>query len=164
MIKKYKNILNKDEKFFFKKEVLDNPHFPFYLNKKCLEGVKTDYFLFFTHKILMRPEDVKEGSTRRNSHLYDYCTNLFDAISKRFKFEYKQLLRICINLTFNSGIKECAIHLDHQYFHKQLLIFLHTDDKNSFTLFYDKDSKKIIKKVKPENNTGVMSHSHPHNF
>ena len=161
MIKKYKNILSEGEKKFLKKQVLNNFHFPFYLGKSCIVG-KNDYFPFLSHKILLSPEDVKKGDNRKNSPLHHYCTNLFNTLSKRFKFEYKQLLRICINFTFNNGVKACGIHLDHPYFHKQLLIYLHADDKNSFTLFYDKDEKKVIKKIRPEPNTGVISHSHPH--
>jgi hypothetical protein len=132
-----------------------------FLNKSCLSE-KKDYFSFFSHKILMRPEEVKKGHTRENSPLHHYCVNLFNTISKRFKFEYKQLLRIAINFTFNNGMKECPIHIDHPYFHKQLLIYLHADDKNSSTLFYDKDEKKVIRKIRPEPNTGVISHTHPH--
>ena len=161
MIKKYKNILSEGEKKFLKKQVLNNFHFPFYLGKSCIVG-KNDYFPFLSHKILLSPEDVKKGDNRKNSPLHDYCTNLFNTISKRCKFKYKHLLRIAINFTFNNGVKACDIHLDHLYFHKQLLIYLHADDKNSFTLFYDKDEKKVIKKIRPEPNTGVISHSHPH--
>ena len=161
MIKKYKNILSEGEKKFFKQQVLDNLHFPFYLGKSVIIGGK-DYFPYLSHKILMRPEEVKKGDNRKNSPLHYYCTNLFNTLSKRFKFEYKQLLRIAINFTFNNGVKASDIHIDHPYFHKQLLIYLHADDKNSFTLFYDKDEKKVVKKIRPEPNTGVISHSHPH--
>jgi len=160
-IKQFKNILNKDEQKYFKTQVLDNLYFPYYLSKRI--SVDTDSFPYFNHKILMRPEEVKEGTDRRNSPHYNYVANLFNIISKRFKFKYKNLLRISINLTFNSGVKECAIHKDHDYPHKQLLIFLHVDDKNSFTIFYDKDCKKIIKRIKPENNTGIMADNQPHN-
>jgi len=161
MIKKYKNILSGDEKNFLKKQVLNNLHFPFYLNKSSMVD-KKDYFPFLSHNILTRPEEGKKGDSRKNSPLHNYCTNLFNSISKRCKFEYKQLLRIAINFTFNNGVKASDIHLDHPYFHKQLLIYLHADDKNSFTLFYDKDGKKVIKKIRPEPNTGVISHTHPH--
>ena len=88
-IKQFKNILNKDEQNYFKKEVVDNLHFPFYLNKRIRENDITDSFPYFTHKILMTPEEVKAGSERRNSGGYDYCAHLFDAISKRLKFKYK---------------------------------------------------------------------------
>ena len=159
MIKEYKNILNKKEKDFFKKEVLDNVYFPFYLNFK---SVKEDYFPFFTHKILMRPEDVEEGETRINSTYYNYFVKLFKNLSKRCKFKYKDILRICINFTFNSGEEKCPLHLDHPYSHKQLLIYIHNDDLNSFTFIYDKKEKKLIKKIKPTVNKGVVWNALPH--
>ena len=162
MIKEYENILNKKEKDFFKKEIISNVNFPFYLNFKSVEGIKDNYFPFFTHKVLQRPEDVKEGETRINSTYYDYLFNLFNDLSKRCKFKYKDLLRICINFTFNSGEEKCPLHVDHLYPHKQLLIYIHNDDLNSFTFIYDKKEKKLIKKIKPTANKMVIWNSLPH--
>ena len=165
MIKEYENILNKKEKDFFKKEIISNINFPFYLNfksVKSVEGSKDNYFPFFTHKILQRPEDVKTGESRINSTYYNSFVTLFNDLSKRCKFKYKELLRICINFTFNSGEEKCPLHVDHPYPHKQLLIYIHNEDLNSFTFIYDKKEKKLIKKIKPTVNKGVIWNSLPH--
>tara|TARA_R100001082_G_scaffold103496_1_gene74230 strand:- start:4268 stop:4810 length:543 start_codon:yes stop_codon:yes gene_type:complete len=161
VVKEFNNILNKKEKSFLKGELISSVNFPFYLNHTSVDHLK-DYFPFFSHKILHRPEDLLGERKRINSPYYDYFTNLFKNISKRCKFKYKKLLRICVNFTFNSGEEKCPIHVDHVYPHKQLLIYIHNDDLNSFTFIYNKDGKKLIKKIKPSVNKGVLWNGSPH--
>ena len=161
MIKEYNNIFNDKQKNYLKQEIISSNNFPFFLNSKSVNSVE-DYFPFFSHKILNRPEDVEEEKNRINSNYYDYFFKLFKDLSKRHNFKYSKLLRVSINFTFNSGEKKCPIHSDHEYPHKQLLIYIHNDDLNSFTFIYDKEGKKLLKKIVPTANKGVLWNGSPH--
>ena len=163
MIKEYNNIFNEEQKDYLKQELILNSSFPFYFNQRSItKGKNRDYFPLFTHKILNRPEDVEEEKNRINSNYYDYFADLFEDLSKRHKFKYKELLRICLNFTFNNGEEKCPIHVDHFYPHKQLLIYIHNDDLESFTFIYDKKGKKLLKKIVPTANKGVLWNGSPH--
>ena len=151
MFKEYKNIINKKEKDFLKSTIIDSNTFPFYLRTTEIVNAPNNYFPFLSHVVLHKPEDQK--TNRINSSLYNYCTELFQRISKRYKFKYKEIYRIALNLTFKNGKKESLIHRDHPYPHKQLLIYLHTDDLKSCTCIFNKDK---IKKIIPTPNKGVM--------
>jgi hypothetical protein len=61
---------------------------------------------------------------------------------------------MCINLTFNNGTKKCPIHQDHEYPHKQLIIYLNDADIDSKTIILDKKNK-VLKKITPEKYKGV---------
>ena len=151
MFKEYNNILNKTEKNYLKSTIIDSNNFPFYLNETEIGKIKNNYFTFLSHIILHRSEDQKEN--RINSSLYEYTINLFKKISKKYKFKYKEIYRIALNLTFNNGKKKSITHTDHLYPHKQLLIYLHNDDLNSCTCILIKNK---IKKIIPTPNKGVI--------
>ena len=60
---------------------------------------------------------------------------------------YKKILRCALNLTFPQKVKKSEPHLDHNYEHKTLLIYLNDNDGD--TVILDKKNK-IWKKVKPK--------------
>jgi hypothetical protein len=145
MFKEYLNVIDQNTKDFFKKNVIENLNFPFYFNTSELQPVKTS-FCFFSHTILNRPETKSPNPI--NSDLYPYAVALFKKLSKKCKFKYKKIFRICLNLTFNNGHKQSATHLDHKFKYKQLILYLHVDDLKSYTYIYNKKKTELIK-VKP---------------
>ena len=145
MFKEYSNVIDQNTKDFFKKNVTENLHFPFYFNTSEFTEVKTNFY-FFSHTILHRPENKFPNPI--NSDLYPYVVALFKKLSKKCKFKYKKIFRICLNLTFNNSHKRSATHLDHKFKHKQLILYLHADDLKSYTYIYNKKRTELIK-VKP---------------
>ena len=163
MIKEYPNILNKKEKDFLKKAIVNSSSFSFYLNTSDVDSnfkfnnPKLNYFPFFTHTVLLRPEqsDNANKESRIHSNTYNFFTDLFSKLSKRCKFKYEEIFRININLTFNNGKEKSHVHVDHYFPHKQLILYLHSDDLNACTCIVNKKNKKI-KKIKPSPNKAVV--------
>ena len=54
-----------------------------------------------------------------------------------------KIYRAAINLTVNNSVKKCPIHYDHNYEHKQILIYLNDSDKNAKTVILNKKNKKL---------------------
>ena len=73
----------------------------------------------------------------------------------KIKLKIKKLFRVSINLSFNIGVKKSIVHQDHDFDHKQLIIYLNDCDKNSKTVILNKKNK-IIKEITPEKYKGVV--------
>ena len=74
------------------------------------------------------------------------------------------MLRCNINLCFKTRNKTCLPQYDHNYPHKQLIIYLNDQiDKTSNTILLD-ENKKILHKITPKQYKGVCFDSCPHYF
>jgi hypothetical protein len=156
MYKEYLNAIDKKTQNYLKKNIIDNINLQFYLNKTELMDKKSNFY-FFTHIILHRPEN--NLSNPINSELYPFAKDLLQKLSKKFKFNFNKIFRICLNLTFNNGKQKSNIHLDHSFEHKNLIIYLHCDDLKSYTCI--KKDNKIIK-IKPLPNKIAIWNKLPH--
>tara|TARA_Y100000114_G_scaffold157041_1_gene186709 strand:+ start:3105 stop:3623 length:519 start_codon:yes stop_codon:yes gene_type:complete len=68
--------------------------------------------------------------------------------AKEQKFKIKEIFRCAINITFNNGkIDRVPAHVDHDYKHKQLLLYL--NNSSGETVILDKKSRPF-KIVRPE--------------
>jgi len=134
MIKVYQDILEKEQKDYLNNNILNN-NIPYYINKK---QTLDDNRLNFTH--LLQNRDTREIT----SDIYYDVIKIINSLCKKTNTKIKHSLRACINLTFPYNPSEGAIHLDHNFAHKQFIIYL-TD--GGATHFFDKN-KKLIKKIK----------------
>lgn len=131
--------------------------FPFYHKTKILHDSK-DYNGFFEHIIL------KTGEDKWNSDNHIFFEGIFDDFAKKHKIKYDKFFRASVNLTYNNGIHDrCPVHVDHEFPHKQLLVYLNDpQDKNSKTIILNKKQDKILKEIAPKQFRGVMFESSPH--
>lgn len=152
---------NKDKEFI--EEAILTSFFPFYWNaNQCYNKDKTpDDIGFLCHTVVKRPELRSKDEPFFNSSLGEHFVNILDSFSKKNKIKYKEILRIAVNFTFNVGTTKSLIHNDHDFFHKQLLVYL-TDNENASTFLLSKDKKKVIKKVNPKKYRGFMFEDCPH--
>ena len=144
MFKEYLKAVDQETINFLKHNTVENLNFPFYFNLTEIKSKKNN-FNFFSHIILHKPED--NIPNRINSNLHPYAIDIFNKLSKKCKFKYKEIFRICLNLTFNNGHKKSDIHLDHEFNHKQLLLYIHADDLNSYTYIQDKNKTITVKPI-----------------
>jgi hypothetical protein len=148
--KEHKKFLTKKNKEFIEKTILNN-NFSYYLNNSSVEGDNCEYM---SHVVLKRPEDKKEKDLEYNSFYYPQIIDIINSFFKKTKIEYKELLRIAVNLTYNNGHKKCEQHYDHKYDHKQLIIYLNNPlDKESKTVIIKND--KVYKEIYPEQYKGI---------
>ena len=150
-----KDFLNKKQIKYINEHIL-NVHIPWYFQKNTVISKKQKPY--FSHTVLRIPEERKEGE-KFNSIESSFCTDVLNVFCKKNNIEYKELLRIAFNLSYNNGFEKCDIHRDHDYVHKQLIVYLNNCDEQSYTVI--KNNKKEIK-IKPESFKGVCFENKPH--
>ena len=141
-----KNFLSKDSKNFINNVIL-NSEFPLYYS---LSHYNTKYY-YLSHVVLKRPE--QRNHNQFNSEFYPQFIKILDEFRMKENIKIKELCRIAVNLTFNIGVKDSPKHVDHNFDHKQLIVYLNDCDKNSHTVLLK--NNKIYKKIIPEKYKGA---------
>ena len=157
MIIEDKNFLSARSKKFIESTILSN-NFPLYHSNYAVDA--NDAIENLTHVILRRQED---RSVNEPMHpLYHSFVKILDEFCNKHKISYREVLRICINFSYPSGSKKSAVHVDHEYKHDQLLIYLNDPkDKTSSTVLLD-DKYKKVREVFPEKYKGIFFPKMPH--
>ena len=153
-LKEAKNFLSKDNINFIENVILTNK-FPFYLENKILEKQKTND-AWFSHRVLERLENNKDITKAlcTSQEIYNQTLDILYNFCNKIKEKPNFFLRINYNLSFNNGNKESRVHIDHKYYHKQIIIYLNDFDKKAGTHIYDDSESKIIKTLIPEKYKG----------
>jgi len=151
------NFLSDNSINFIENVILTNK-FPLYMQN---EAVENDNIKNMTHIVLPRIEDRDE--TYKTNVYYKEFVNILNDFCLKNKIKYDEILRICVNLTYNNGISDKSpIHCDHKFEHNQLLIYLNEPlDNNSSTILLD-ESYNIIKEIKPKKYKGLFFSKMPH--
>lgn len=120
-----KNILTDKEVEHINFEILSN-NFPWYYEAVAT----TDKFQFFSHTLLVRE------SGEVNSTHFEFFENIFDRFVDIHKLKVKGITRAVLNLTNSGSYKNGDPHVDHEFKHKVLMLYLNTVEGN--TIVYDK--------------------------
>ena len=142
------NFLEDVHKRFIDSVILTDK-FPFYWNSSA---VTNDDLGFLVHNVLIRPED-RNDNDGINSSAYEIFCEMLDCFTKKHNIEYKEILRISVNLTMNIGLEKSQIHKDHNFPHNQLLIYLNNFEGGSTEIL--NDDKTIFKTTQPKKFLGV---------
>jgi len=132
---------------------------PFVFQNNAVPIFKKKDF-YFEHCIIERKEKIKDQDRYQSIH-YKNFLRVFSYIFSKFKIKEAEIYRAAINLTVNNSAKKCSIHYDHDYEHKQILIYLNDADKKSKTVILNKKNKKL-KEVTPKKNKGILFDYLPH--
>tara|TARA_R100001015_G_C4618254_1_gene174718 strand:- start:54 stop:590 length:537 start_codon:yes stop_codon:yes gene_type:complete len=151
-----KNFLSKKSINFIETVVLGN-NFPFFLNTNAVSGDNNN---FMSHIVLKRIEERK-NKNEINSSFYINFIDILNEFTKKNNITYKEVFRISVNFSYNNNSKCSPIHVDHEFSHRQLLVYLNTVE-DAFTVIYNKSKNKILKKINPEKYKGVCFNSFPH--
>lgn len=130
-----KNFLSTIEKDYINKEIINNKSFPFYWNE---HQVSEDNFPFLSHVLKARNSDFI------NSNVFSFFKTILDNFCIKNNIKYNKILRACINLTFLNKKNIGTIHKDHEFPHKQLIIYLNDSDGNTY--LYN-DNKELVKEI-----------------
>ena len=155
--KESKKFLTKENINYIENVIL-NDTFPFY--RVGYSVSKKDKCSMLFHLLLKRPEHKQEKSyeKRINSIHYENILKIVESFFKKFNIKYKEILRMSINFSYNNGCKKCDTHVDHEFPHKQLIIYLNDADPCSKTVILNKN-KKVFKKITPEKYKGICFES-----
>jgi hypothetical protein len=143
------NFLKDNHKEFINNVILTDK-FPFYWNSSA---VKDDDLGFLVHNILIRPESRIKGDNGINSSAYDIFCEMLNCFTKKHNINFNEVLRISVNLTMNVGLEKSKIHKDHNFPHKQLLIYLNDFEGGSTVIL--NDDKTVFKITNPKKFLGV---------
>ena len=88
--------------------------------------------------------------------------NLLENFAKKNNIPSGEFLRCSINFTFADKNERSEIHQDHDFPHKQLIIYLNESDKKATTVILDDDKKTVLKEIEPEQFKGVCFENKPH--
>jgi hypothetical protein len=151
-IKRSNNFLSKENIKFINEVVLNN-NFPFYFSNTFTGGNNSNY-TFLVHVVQKRLETVSLNEAINSPDFYLPTLDILDNFLKSVNEKYKFFLRIAYNLTFNNGDGKSQIHKDHNYPHKQIIIYLNDTDPESKTCMVD-ENNKIVKEIIPKKFEGV---------
>jgi hypothetical protein len=155
LIKQSKNFLSKNKKKQIE-EVLNTVSFPLYMAQSFKNSFEYPYL---THVILKRTEDRKDDNC---SSIYaDFFLDMLKSFCVKNKIKVNNVFRVAVNMTFNFGVKKSIVHEDHNFDHKQLIIYLNDCDQNSKTILLN-NKNKVIKEITPEKYKGVVFDKCPH--
>tara|TARA_Y100000592_G_scaffold30200_1_gene48116 strand:+ start:838 stop:1344 length:507 start_codon:yes stop_codon:yes gene_type:complete len=102
--------------------------FPWFRLPNTTLNIKDDGISFFTHTFLERPE-ANIGYSRSNSPYIDGCLKVLHQIVSYNDVEFNYFIRASVNLVSPcSTVKRTVEHCDHQFPHKNILIYLSETD------------------------------------
>ena len=174
IIEELKNPLTR-EYLDFKKIIFETEDFPWFFSSDTT-GIKSDKYYFYYHAILMRgnPPTIASHS------LFSGCKLLVEQILNFNNIKLNSIYRMSLNATHYYPFKYNNPHVDHEYPHKNMLIYLNECDGNTivFKEKYTKDCNKnwapankhkfhIMNRIKPEENKIISfdgSYFHCHSF
>jgi hypothetical protein len=149
MFKENNNFLNKEQKNYLQ-NIFVNKDFPFYFSDKSIATDKSNRAIL-THVILNRL-DSEHPSKYINSNHYDSVVDILNSFLISVKEKAYFFTRISLNLTFNNGFDKSEIHQDHDYDHKQIIIYLNDCDKKAKTVIKQKGKTN---EITPEKYKGI---------
>jgi len=129
------NFLSNTHKQYIEKEILGE-EFPYYYTQAFDDG-----YPFLCHTILQRPEMRNHNNFNSQKHS-EFFIDIFKTFCNKNNIKYSSLFRVAVNLTFNLKHKKSTTHVDHDFDHKQLIIYLNDCDKKAKTILL-KNNKKF---------------------
>ena len=149
------NFLSKRNLDFIENTILSN-NFPYKYRTQCVPG---DGNTFLVHNALERPE--KRKSKAIMSDHFEEIGQILQSFCRNNNIQLNEILRAAINFTYNNGSQKSPAHVDHDYPHKQLIVYLNDCDKKAHTVILD-EKGKILKRIQPKKYKGVCFESLPH--
>lgn len=126
MIQKLDNPLTSD--YIDLKNFILSIDFPWFRLPNTTLNIKDDGISFFTHTFLERPE-ANIGYSRANSPYIDGCLKVLHQIVSYNDVEFNYFIRASVNLVSPClTVKRTVEHCDHQFPHKNILIYLSETD------------------------------------
>ena len=139
--------------------------FPFYYEEGSV--YKEDGANFMCHTLITRLEErEKIGNVEQlgvNSPHTEMFLQMANSLCVKAEIERpKEWFRAAVNFTYPIGIDKSLTHDDHEFPHRQILIYLNKPmDKTATTVLLDEQGNKV-KEVIPQQFKGIIFDSTPH--
>jgi len=159
-IKESKNFLSKENIEFIEKVIL-SPTLPYYLVSYKEDTRIDNDSVTFGHLVQNRLESESPQTAVKSPNTYNQTVDILNNFLKSINQKCYFFTRIVYNLTIHNKKEEKFIHTDHDYKHKQIIIYLNNCDPLSKTCILD-EKHKLIKEITPKKYTGVCFENLPH--
>ena len=159
-IKESKNFLSKENIEFIEKVIL-SPTLPYYLVSYKEDTRIDNDSVTFGHLVQNRLESESPQTAVKSPNTYNQTVDILNNFLKSINQKCYFFTRIVYNLTIYNKKEEKFIHTDHDYKHKQIIIYLNNGDPLSKTCILD-EKPKLIKEITPKKYTGVCFENLPH--
>ena len=147
-----KNFLNDTQKKYID-ELLLYENMSFKLATQAAE-VGDNGFHFINH--ILKLEEKEKNTLKQHEKLID----IFRFFLQKNKIKINTLFRVAINITFNNGfVYKCPIHTDHNFEHRQVILYL--NDAVGDTIICNKNKEPVIIS-KPEKYKAIVFDKQPH--
>jgi hypothetical protein len=120
----------------------------------------TEGYSFFGHSFLDRNKNNKDVEGDVNSPYWEFIHKLFKEICVKYHIKSKIIYRSALNMTSYNTNKMGDLHVDHDFAHKNFLMYLN-DFSNGSTYIQDEDTKEI-KEIKAKKYKVVIFGGHMH--
>jgi hypothetical protein len=131
--------LTEEEKEFV--EILEKPEICLFMSPSTAHpSTKGEMFLTFTHPFVSRRGYNIEKPGEITSPLYEKCVKIFERFCVENQIPVQFILRGAINVTTHEPFLHGDIHVDHNFPHKNFLIYLNEFDEGCTYLFDDKNN------------------------
>lgn len=152
-----KSFLTVDQKNYIS-NIFQNMITPFYFEQAAVND--NDNGAHFVHHAIQRASNNAEEPGVVNSNEAKFFKSVLDSFCLKNNIKYKTIYRAALNITFSNNLLEkVAEHTDHDFFHRQLLVYLNDSDGDTVILDYEDN---IFKSIPPEKYKGIMFDSIKH--
>lgn len=164
-----------EEYLEFKRIIFETEDFPWFFSSDTT-GIKSDKYYFYYHAILMRGNPPSVAS----HGLYNGCKLIVEQILNFNDIQLNNIHRMSLNATHHYPFKYNNPHVDHNYLHKNMLVYLNDCSgdtiifKEKYGIDYEKNwisannhNFHIKEKVNPKENKIISfdgAHFHCHSF
>ena len=131
------------------------------------EGLRayTDFYNgpFLSHVLLRRQEEEDNPIKDFSTH-FEFFIEIFHRFTKEHSIKYKKLYRANLNLTWYNGTQHTAPHLDHNWPHRNFIMYLTTCEQGQTIVWPDDFSTSYM--IPCIENTAVTfdAHWHAHRY
>ena len=152
ILTKFRNALDTQELESVNKKILTNT-FPWYYQERAIpldKKYSSVQYPFMCHNLMARAESKLREPGRIYSNYFDFFHNIF----KKNCSDHVFLLRMSLNLTFFHTEQYGDIHVDHDFEHNNMIIYLNSFT-NGKTYLFD-DNYQLTDEIVPEKNLGCI--------
>ena len=148
----------------FLTNTLYSPNFPWFRNIDVegmdnLLGETNNEQYYFSHNLMGRDPTKTARMGIVNSPHYITCEQIFKNFCRENNIKVKTIFRASLNLTFHAEKLHSAIHVDHNFEHKNFIMYL--SDSFGDTFIFD-EKYNLVTSVKPELYKGIVFDGLPH--
>ena len=136
--------------------------FPWFYGKE--KNYDESPFWFLVHSLMHRNEDLKPVPGTVNSPFFDTCVDILKNFCAQHNVEVNTIFRAAFNSTFHSPYGRTRIHTDHDFEHKNFILYVNEFNQGQTCIFDDKQN--LLKQVEPELHKAIIfsGEPHAHNF